>query len=154
MVFGRLAKCGDMVAVQSRPRAGRPFTMYQCQRQDARQSVRGSSVLGKRCQPLVDQGWDIEFEKDWQASNGPLCQQSRPFQPDRVLYVHSVPVPGWVSWPRVWPQWTSEKCGLWSLHKSKHSLATTAGPAERSSFRHRVLSAGMRHATCNMQHGE
>lgn len=83
----------------------------------------------------------------------PQCGlQSRPSQPDRVLYVHSVP--GWVSWPRVWPQWTSEKCGLWSLHKSKHSLATAAGRAERSSFRHKVLSAGMQHATCKMQHGE
>lgn len=106
------------------------------------------------CEALLgsDQGRCIEFEKDWQASNCPACLQSRPFQPDRVPYVHSGP--GWVSWPRVWPQWTSEKCGLWSLHKSKHSLSTTAGPAERSSFRHRVLSAGMRHATCNVQHGE
>lgn len=70
------------------------------------------------CQALLgsDQGWHTEFEKDWQASKGPACVQSRPFQADRVLYVHSAPVPpGWVSWPRVWPQWASEKCGLASV---------------------------------------
>lgn len=112
-------------------------------------AVGGQALPGPRAH---EQGRYIEFEKDWRASKAPVCLQSRPSQPGQVPYVHSAP--GWVSWPRVWPQWTLEKCGLWSLHKSKHSLATAGGRAERSSSRHRVLSAGMRHATCKMQHGE
>lgn len=114
MVVGRLAKCGGTVTVLSLPRDGRSLTPLMYVSAPASRGETSLSeeahFLGKRCQSLyqallgTDQGWNIEFEKDWQASNGPACVQIQTLLagPSTVR----AQCPRWVSWPRVWPQWT------------------------------------------------